>query len=197
MATKPRWPAMRANLNLGHTQPLLPERVLRPEGRMGVGAEAVVALCAVVIAVASLVVSVYEARVARQHNRQSVRPLLQLHRTWQQGRRAGILLTNVGLGPAVIVRTTVTVDGELIGSWDKATADNVRDRLPARPSAVTFSADEVIAISYEQFLLSVASYDPQADAGFEELANRRLTLEIRYESLYGGENFQVVLHTHR
>lgn len=43
-------------------------------------AETVVAVCAVVIAVASLAVSFYEARAARQHNRHSVRPLLQLHR---------------------------------------------------------------------------------------------------------------------
>ncbi|MFJ8085422.1 hypothetical protein ACIQ6Y_33180 [Streptomyces sp. NPDC096205] len=39
----------------------------------------------------------------------------------------------------------------------------------------------------------MASYDPQNHAEIEDLVNRRLTLMIRYESLYGGENYTVVL----
>ena len=38
----------------------------------------VIAVCAVVIAVASLGVSVYEARATRMHNRRSVQPILSL-----------------------------------------------------------------------------------------------------------------------
>jgi hypothetical protein len=38
----------------------------------------VVAICATVIAVASLAVSVYQARATRLHNRHSVRPILEL-----------------------------------------------------------------------------------------------------------------------
>ncbi|MEV5147567.1 hypothetical protein AB0L14_25005 [Streptomyces sp. NPDC052727] len=125
----------------------------------------------------------------RQHNRHSVRPMLQLHRGWPPGGRAGIRLINSGLGPAVIVGSTLTVDDEVLGAWNAPSVDHVRDRLSVRPSAVTFNQGEVIATDYEQYLLSVASYDPQNHAEVEDLINRRLTLKIHYESLYGGENF--------
>lgn len=156
-------------------------------------AETVTATCAVVIAVASLVVSVYQTHAMRQHNRHSVRPVLQLHRGWPPGGRAGIRLINSGLGPAVIVDSTLIVDGEAIGTWNEPSVNSLREHLAVRPSAVTFNDREIIATDYEQYLLSVASYDQQNHAQIEDLINRRLTLKIRYESLYGGENFQVVL----
>ncbi|MET8404044.1 hypothetical protein [Streptomyces sp900116325] len=160
---------------------------------VGMNAETVTATCAVVIAVASLAVSVYQTHAMRQHNRHSVRPVLQLHRGWPPGGRAGIRLINSGLGPAVIVDSTLTVDGEVIGIWNEGSVNSLRRGLAVHPSAVTFNEGEVIATDYEQYLFSVASYDLQSHAEIEDLINRRLTLKIRYESLYGGENFQVVL----
>ncbi|WP_369776365.1 hypothetical protein [Streptomyces sp. R33] len=157
-------------------------------------AETVTAICAVVIAVASLVVSIYQTRAMRQHNRHSVRPVLQLHRGWPVGGRAGIRLINSGLGPAVVVDSVLTVDGEPIGAWCESSVDRVREGLPVSPSAVTFNRGEVLATDYEQYLLSVAGYDPHGHADVEDLINRRVTLKIRYESLYGGEDYTAVLH---
>ncbi|MFE9927395.1 hypothetical protein [Streptomyces sp. NPDC005533] len=156
-------------------------------------AETVTAICAVVIAVASLVVSVYQTRAMRQHNRHSVRPILQLHRGWPAGGRAGIRLINSGLGPAVIVGSTLTVDGEVIGAWNEPGVDRVREGMTVRPSAVTFNEPEIIATDYEQYLLSVPSYSPQEHAEVADLINGRLALTIHYESLYGGENYTAVL----
>ncbi|QKZ16159.1 hypothetical protein [Streptomyces chartreusis] len=155
--------------------------------------ESVVAACAVVIAVASLAVSVYEARATRQHNRHSVRPILQLQRGMSKGQKAGIKLINSGLGPAVVVSSTLTVDGHVIGAWNKAGADRARAGLVVRPYAVTFTETHTIATGYEGFLLSVDPYEPDAHAEFLDLMTRRLQLEIRYESLYGGENYRVTL----
>lgn len=53
------------------------------------------------------------------------------------------------------------------------------------------------ATDYEQCLLSVASYDPHIHTEVEDLIDRRLTLEIRYESLYGEEDYAVVLRPRR
>ncbi|MFF4273562.1 hypothetical protein [Streptomyces sp. NPDC001536] len=155
--------------------------------------EIVVAACAVVIAVASFAVSVYEVRATRQHNRYSVRPILQLQRGMSVGQKAGIRLINAGLGPAVVVGSTLTVDGEVVGEWNKAGADRAREGLVVRPYAMTFVETQTIATGYEEFLLSVDPYDPQAHAEFLDLITRRLHLEIRYESLYGGENYRVTL----
>ncbi|MFH8619539.1 hypothetical protein ACH4E8_31325 [Streptomyces sp. NPDC017979] len=155
-------------------------------------AEIVVAVCAVVIAVASLGVSVWQAYVTREHNRHSVRPVLQLHRGIHQGARSGVQLFNVGLGPAVIVSSTVSVDGEVVGRWDKACADRVRTGLPTHLNAVTFGEDEVIPAGYSAYLLSLPQYDAGPHAPVEDLLSRRLTITIAYESFYGGENFRAV-----
>ncbi|WP_234319439.1 hypothetical protein [Streptomyces sp. NRRL S-237] len=155
-------------------------------------AETIVAICAVVIAVASLGVSVWQAHLARQHNRHSVRPVLQLHRGIHHGAHSGIRLINVGPGPAVIVSSSVSVDGEAIGSWDKACADRVRAGLPAHLNAVTFGGEEVIATEYSEYLLSLPHYDAHSHAPIERLLRHRLSITIDYESLYGGEGFRVV-----
>jgi hypothetical protein len=143
------------------------------------------------IAVVSLGVSIYQARAARQHNRHSVRPILQISRSWHVGSRARLHLVNVGLGPALIVECTLTVDGNWVGSWQEASVNRMRDSLSVRPSAVTFNDGAVIATNYDQYLLSVPSYDPHTHAEFMQLINSRLSLKIRYESLYGGENYEV------
>jgi hypothetical protein len=156
-------------------------------------AETVVAICAVVIALASLGVSVWQAHVTRQHNRHSVRPVLQLHRGVHEGARSGIKLVNVGLGPAVVVSTRVTLDGEVVGSWDKTSADVVRTGLPAHLNAVTFGQVEVLAPGYDEYLLSLPTYDPLVHAPIEDIFSWRLGIAINYESLYGGEDFEVVL----
>jgi len=61
----------------------------------------ITAVSAIVIAVFSLVVSIREARVAWQHDRHSVKPILQISRVKQHSdERVGLKLRNVGLGPA-------------------------------------------------------------------------------------------------
>ncbi|WNO76769.1 hypothetical protein [Streptomyces sp. AM8-1-1] len=156
-------------------------------------AEIVVATCAVVIALASLGVAVWQAHTTREHNRRSVRPVLQLHRGTHEGALSGIRLTNAGLGPALVVSTHVTLDGELIGRWDKTCADRVRADLPTHLNAVTFGEGEVLPIGYSEYLLSLPAYDPHLHASIADILSRRLAIAIHYESLYGGEGFRVAL----
>ncbi|WP_066950930.1 hypothetical protein [Streptomyces lushanensis] len=154
--------------------------------------ETVVAASAVAIAVASLVVSVRQGRAARRHNRNSVRPLLVLQRVLVPGPVAGLRLTNSGLGPAVVTSTVVTVDGEKVGPWNKATADRIRTTLGLWPTVVTFREPQYLAPGYDEYLVRLADYR-RDHAEFTELISHRLHLEIRYESLYGGEGFRTTL----
>ena len=101
-------------------------------------ADVVVATCATVIAVLSLIVSIYEARATRRHDRISVRPFLELRVGLSQGRKAGLQLINSGLGPAAITGTLLVLDGEPLGEFSEASINAVRDKLSARPAAVTF-----------------------------------------------------------
>jgi hypothetical protein len=74
-------------------------------------ANTVIAICSVVIAVASLALSAYVAWATRKHNRLLVKPLLGFTTTFRAGGIAGLRLTNSGLGPAMIIRTMLTYDG--------------------------------------------------------------------------------------
>ena len=158
-------------------------------------ASVVVAICATVIAVVSLAVSVYEARATRRHNRISVRPFLELRVGLSQGRRAGLQLINAGLGPAAITRTVLTLDGEPLGEFSEASVNVLRSKLSVRPAAVTFRRT-ILAADYDQFLLSIEPFDRTEHAEFADLLRHRLGLEVHYESLYGGEGFKAERKPH-
>ena len=158
-------------------------------------ASAVVAICATVIAVLSLAVAVYEARATRRHNRISVRPFLELRVGLSQGRMAGLQLINAGLGPAAITRTVLTLDGEPLGEFSEASVNVLRSKLSVRPAAVTFRRT-ILAADYDQFLLSIDSFDRTEHAEFADLLRHRLGMEIHYESLYGGEGYKAERKPH-
>jgi len=152
-------------------------------------ASIVVAICATVIAVLSLAVSVYEARATRRHDRISVRPFLELRVGLRQGSTAGLQLINAGLGPAAITKTVLTLDGKPLGEFSEASVNILRGKLSIRPAAVTFRKT-ILATGYDQFLLSVEPFDRTEHAEFADLVKYRLGMEIHYESLYGGEDYK-------
>lgn len=158
-------------------------------------ASVVVAVCATVIAVFSLGVSVYEARATRRHNRISVRPFLELRAGFPPGGRAGLQLINAGLGPAAITRTVLTLDGEPLGEYGEESVNVLRGKLSVRPAPVTFRRT-ILAADYDQFLLSVEPFDRTEHAEFADLLRHRLGLEIHYESLYDGEGYKAERNPH-
>ena len=160
-------------------------------------ANTVVAVCATVIAVASLGVSVSEARATRKHNRLSVQPLLGLTTTFPAGGTAGLRLSNSGLGPARITNTTLMVDGRSRGDFSRTSVDELRSDLSVQPHATTLGGHPFLDTGYQQFLLSVDSYDPSLHAEFRDLIERHLQIEIQYDSIYGGERFTAGYHRDR
>jgi hypothetical protein len=158
-------------------------------------ASIVVAICATVIAVLSLSVSVYEARATRRHDRISVRPFLELRVGLRQGRTAGLQLINSGLGPAAITSTVLTLDDKSLGEFSEASINMLRSKLSIRPAAVTFRKT-ILATDYDQFLLSVEPFDRTEHAEFADLVTHRLGMEIHYESLYGGEDYKTERKPH-
>jgi hypothetical protein len=125
------------------------------------------------------------------HNRRSVQPLLGLRTGFPVGGTAGLVLSSSGLGPAKIMASKLTIDGVRRGDFSKANVDKLRDSLPVRPHATTLGGQPFLDTDYEQFLLSVDSYDPSKHRKFRELIDHRLRIEIQYDSLY-AERFTVV-----
>jgi hypothetical protein len=155
-----------------------------------VTANAVIAVCAVVIAGASLVVSVYEARATRKHNRYSVRPVLELNMSFKVGETAGLILSNSGLGPAAVTNSSLSFDGKPLGEFNESNVNRVRAVLSVRPSAVTLGGQPFLDTDYKRFLLSVEKYDRNQHREFYELIRHRVRVEIQYDSIYGGERFK-------
>lgn len=156
-------------------------------------ADTVTAVCATVIAVLSLAVSIQQARAARLHNRQSVRPLLQLSHLRRDGGPTGIRLVNCGLGPAVVTGSVLRLDGVTLGAWDEATVNGFREGLVPVPAARTFVEGFALPAGYEALILSLDGFDRDAHADFWTLIRQRLELEIHYESLYSGDRYKAVL----
>jgi hypothetical protein len=155
----------------------------------------VVGVGAALIAFASVVISLHDTGFNRVRNPRSLRPLLTLSVNFHPGRRSGLRLINCGSGPAVVIVSSLTFDGEPIGSLDESTVDRLHDRLASvRPVAATLGGQPLVATGHERYLLSVDDYDPAAHDEFVELIRRRLTVEILYQSLYGGDSY-VAAHT--
>lgn len=152
----------------------------------------VTAVAAIVVALASLWVSYTQARDSRRHGRQSVRPLLQMRRIKEyEGSEAGLNVINAGLGPAIVTSSVVRLDGEVIGQWDYHTQQRLLGPFPAQPKAHSLRPGAVVLAGQSTFLLSLDEFSDDQHGWFWELVTRRLVIEIRYESLYGGENFMV------
>ena len=112
--------------------------------------------------------------------------------TFPTGATAGLRLANSGLGPARIISSQLTVDGKQFGEFNKPNADKLRKPLRVRPHVATLGGQPFLDTDYQQFLLRVDPYDPSEHGEFRDLIETKLRLEIRYESIYGGEGFTVV-----
>ncbi|WP_060904472.1 hypothetical protein [Streptomyces scabiei] len=156
-----------------------------------VDAETGIAVCATVIALVSLWISLVQTKAAREHNRQSVRPLLQIRRIKDDV--AGLEIINAGLGPAIVTKTLVTFDGENVGAWDLETYHRVTRSFPFRPKVMTLVEGQALIPGQKRYLLHVDGFKVDEHNWFWELISQRMLIEVRYESLYGGEDFSVRL----
>lgn len=154
-------------------------------------ASTVTAICSTVIAIAALAVSVMEGRATRQHNHQSVRPLLQLRHARRDG-WAGIQLQNCGLGPAIITQTRLVLDGNAAGGWNLSDVEAIYAmcdpplKVTAAIKLTTLRDGRVISVNYDDSILGLSDYDPYSDPmSFWKVLRGRVYLEIHYESLYG------------
>jgi hypothetical protein len=148
-----------------------------------------------IIAVAALGVAVYEGRSTRKHNRLSVVPRLAItHHLLGSKGRLGISVLNTGLGPAIIERCDIMVDGERVNSWE----DACRALDLMEPS---LGYDDItpgsISPNERRWLLSIgADSDTTQRIKVLSKALQRLHVGITYSSIY-GENFHVAYSSKR
>ncbi|MFD4527153.1 hypothetical protein ACFWP7_25095 [Streptomyces sp. NPDC058470] len=161
-------------------------------GGSQVDSDTVTAISATAIALGSLWVSFSQTRATRLHNRQSVRPLLEMRRIGgYEDHNAGLQVINAGLGPAVVTDTVVRLDGEDIGPWNRSTQHRIKAALPAWPLTYSLRPGAALLAGQSVFLIHLEQFSEDEHGWFSDLIAQRLVIEIHYESLYGGEDFEV------
>ncbi|MFJ5087429.1 hypothetical protein [Streptomyces sp. NPDC088674] len=151
-------------------------------------AETVIAVAATVVAVGSLWVSWTQTAATREHNRLSVRPVLQFRRFRDSGEdHAGIRLSNAGLGPAVITRCEVRIDGEDFGGWSRRAGARVSELSGRGPLLYSLHPGTVLLAGERVFPSRLVPFDREADAEYWRIVDERLEMVVHYESVYGGE----------
>lgn len=72
----------------------------------------VIAIAAAAIALCALGATLWQAHIARRHSRLSVRPYLDEHVGRSANEPFRLSIVNSGLGPAIVTRSSVLVDGK-------------------------------------------------------------------------------------
>lgn len=151
-------------------------------------AEVVVSVAAVAIAVTSLIVSLYQARMTQRHHEDSFRPILQI--TSHGGEVAGLQLANVGLGPAIVFDSSVSVDGVHRGRFEQSVvqsiADEVEEIVGGHVSKWTFGLEEyVVERDYSTLLFGMRRSDDRQSEELFRFIDDRLKFTICYRSIHG------------
>ena len=148
-----------------------------------------------VLAIAAIVLTVWEGLENRRHNRLSVAPRVDGYIQLSED-SVGIELQSTGLGPAVIKTFQVFLDGSRV--YDAANATNISSPWqqiiqPLNPKAVTISANALgigtlLRAGQDFQILQVAARD-SASVAAGELGRYidRIGVRIRYCSMYDDQ----------
>ena len=71
---------------------------------------------AAVVALSALVVSAYQAKIAREQQKMSAWPRVYMYNTGSNS-NYGYIVQNVGVGPALVRSATLAVDGRYLRTW--------------------------------------------------------------------------------
>ena len=90
--------------------------------------------------------------------------------------------------------TMVELDGKPIGSWDRRAFDLLVKSNRPLPGFASLYEGSVIPAGGVRYPIYIDPFKDRRHYWFWELVAHRVTLEVRYESLYGGEGFSASIH---
>ena len=94
----------------------------------------------------------------------------------------------------MILETIVQLDGKAVGKWDRGTRALMVGANKPVPNFSALYDKAVILAGGEERLIFLSHFDKERDAWFWDLIAHRLDIEVRYESIYGGEGFSTAKH---
>lgn len=147
---------------------------------------------ALIASILAVIFSWQQNSITKEHNRQSVKPILQLTPMAEgDGKRNGLFLSNVGLGPAIIKKFEVStknnnVSGFESDKWDSIlTAANVKADCFATAWPTN---NATVQVDGEVPLLSITNSDNH-DKCLPEMiglvGGDEIQVKITYQSIYG------------
>src|SRR6266849_5067720 len=150
-------------------------------------AQTVTAICAIIVAIASLVVSIWTSAVTRKHHRLSVTPHLRLDHFYSLDEGIKVNLVNNGLGTAIIKNFAVCVDGvPLSGIGAKPLAEALAT-MGWKGGFYTYTPtpDDALSVGERIEILSFPLTDrPSNERDTLRTSLSRVTFRINYESMY-------------
>jgi hypothetical protein len=153
-----------------------------PAGRTAAErADRLLSIFAGVAAVTAVIVSLYQASLARQQSRAAAWPYLSQSNSLDFGKPYTRTIANKGVGPARVRSVQVTVDGRVTSSW----TDAIRALTGSAAGAYSFShigAGSVLSPGTADTLLTLAN-DPTGLKFWNE-APARLSVIVCYCSVY-------------
>ena len=141
----------------------------------------IMAVCAVLISLCAVSVSIYETSLMREHQRLSVWPRLEIMKSYGNNRFV-LNISNRGTGPALIQSVVVTVDGTPVDTWQ---AMMKKLHLDGKP--ISFAQSQInrrvirAGENIEAFLLKDPQYADQVGQAMIE----RVDVIICFQSIYG------------
>ncbi|MFL6257921.1 MAG: hypothetical protein ACJ74T_23170 [Pyrinomonadaceae bacterium] len=142
----------------------------------------IMAVSAIVVALASLVVAVYEARTNREYQKVSVWPYVTQSNALVPGEPYTRNLANLGVGPALVKSFQVSVDGKPQRDW--AEVSRALTGQP-NPDLVYFSVHSGSVLLPDKNV-TLVKIPPGAAAQrfWEQAQTPRLSIRVCYCSLY-------------
>ncbi len=149
----------------------------------------IIGIAATVIALASLLLSVWQGSETRRHDRLMVRPSLVLINHFVDGDpEYGVLLSNKGIGPAFVRELRIFVDGKRVAKDEEGGWKHARSQLGISAPWIHYSSGAVISASETMPLIAIKRQNQNDERKLRlREAVARLKIEVDYESAYGEE----------
>ncbi len=149
----------------------------------------IISIAALVAALAAVGVAVWQGAETRRHNRRSVKPHLTYYTFFSANHPcAGLELSNNGVGPAVITRFEVLVDGTLMPNDGARGWHRALEILSLEPGWALFhwlDPDDAIRVGESLWLLAIPEkhLNPERERLLRD-AIPRLEVRVEYRSVY-------------
>ncbi|MBV9926560.1 MAG: hypothetical protein JOZ96_16185 [Acidobacteria bacterium] len=142
----------------------------------------IMAVSAVVVALASLVVAVYEARTNREYQKVSVWPYVTQSNAWVPGEPYTRSVSNLGVGPALVKSFQVSVDGKPRRDWAEVSRALTGQPIPE----LVYSSVHAGSVLLPERPVPLVRIPPgdAAQRFWEQAQTPRLSLRLCYCSLY-------------